>query len=126
MAAVAVVVLVGALSAPPGRTPLDPFGYLLLVVSVVALVAHRVLPVPVLLVTAACLLAYQLRGYPGLITAVPAVGAVYAAVVAGHRLVAAVTVGAGFLGAVASFRPRLSSSPKGRSTCATEVRILIE
>jgi signal transduction histidine kinase len=111
VAAVAVAVLAGALTAPPGRIGLDLFGYLLLAISVGALAARRALPVSVLLTTAACLLAYQLRGYPGLITAVPVVAAVYAAVVAGHRLVAAVTVGAGFLGAVTGDLLRAGGPP---------------
>jgi signal transduction histidine kinase len=95
--AVALVVLAGALTAPPGRTGLDPLGYLLLAVPVAALPFRRRLPVPVLVVTAACLLAYQLRGYPGLIPAVPLVVSVYAAVDAGHRWAAVGTVSAGFL-----------------------------
>jgi signal transduction histidine kinase len=102
LAAVALVVLVGALTAPPGRTGLDPLGYLLLALPVVALSVRRGLPVPVLVVTAACLLAYQIRGYPGLIPAVPVVVAVYTAVDAGHRWTVVATVGAGFLGVALS------------------------
>jgi signal transduction histidine kinase len=111
VAAVAVVVLVGVVTAPPGRIGLDLIGYLLLVVSVGALAFRRRLPVPVLLTTAACLLAYQVRGYPGLITAVPVVVAVYVAVEAGHRVAAAVTLGAGFLGAVAGDLLRTGGPP---------------
>jgi signal transduction histidine kinase len=111
VAAVAVAVLGGALTAPPGRIGLDLFGYLLLGISVTALAARRRLPVPVLLTTAACLLAYQLRGYPGLVTAVPVVVAVYAAVDAGHRLTGAVTVAAGFLAAVAGDLLRAGGPP---------------
>jgi signal transduction histidine kinase len=111
LAAVAVVVVGGALTAPPGRVGLDPIGYLLLVVSVGALAARRRLPVPVLLITAACLLAYQLRGYPGLVTAVPVVIAVYSAVDAGHRITAAVTVLAGFLAVVAGDLVDAGGSP---------------
>jgi signal transduction histidine kinase len=111
VAAVAVVVLGGALTAPPGRIGLDLIGYLLLVVSVGALAARRRRPVPVLLVTAGCLLAYQLRGYPGLVTTVPVVVAVYAAVDAGHRLIAAVTVGAGFLAVVTGDLLRAGGPP---------------
>jgi signal transduction histidine kinase len=56
----------------------------------------------VLVATSACLLAYQLRGYPGVIPAVPVVVAVYVAVLAGHRRVAIATVSAGFLAVVAT------------------------
>jgi signal transduction histidine kinase len=111
VAAVAVVVLGGALTAPPGRVGLDPIGYLLLAVSVGALAVRRRLPVPVLVTTAACLLAYQLRGYPGLVTAVPVVVAVYSAVDVGHRLAAAVTVTAGFLAVVAGDLLRAGGPP---------------
>jgi signal transduction histidine kinase len=98
----ALVVFAGALTAPPSRTALDPLGYALLVLPVAAVALRRRLPVPVLLVTSACLLAYQVRGYPGLIPAVPVVVAVYAAVSAGRRWVAIATVAAGFLGVVAA------------------------
>jgi len=100
--AIALVVFVGALTAPPGRAALDPFGYLLLALPVAAIALRGRLPVTVLLVTSACLLAYQLRGYPGVIPAVPVVVAVYVAVLAGHRRVAIATVTAGFLGVLAS------------------------
>ncbi len=100
--AVALVVLAGALTAPPGRAGLDPVGYLLAVLPVAVLPLRRRFPVPVLVVTAACLLAYQVRGYPGVIPAVPVVVAVYAAVDAGHRWVSVATVSAGFLGVAMS------------------------
>ena len=102
MLAIAIVVFVGALTAPPGRAALDPFGYLLLALPVAAIALRRRLPVTVLVATSACLLAYQLRGYPGVIPAVPVVVAVYVAVLAGHRRVAIATVSAGFLAVVAS------------------------
>jgi signal transduction histidine kinase len=102
MVAVGLVVLVGALTAPPGRAVLDPFGYLLLALSVAALPFRRRLPVPVLLVTAGCLLAYQVRGYPGVIPAVPVVIAVFFAVDAGRRAAAIATVSAGFVGVAVS------------------------
>jgi len=99
---IAIVVFVGALTAPPGRAALDPFGYLLLALPVAAITLRRRLPVAVLVATSACLLAYQLRGYPGVIPAVPVVVAVYVAVLAGHRRVAIATVSAGFLAVVAT------------------------
>jgi signal transduction histidine kinase len=99
---VALVVLAGAVTAPPGRTGLDPLGYLLLALPVAALPLRRRLPVPVLVVTAACLLGYQLRGYPGLIPAVPVVVAVYTAVDAGYRRFCVATVSAGFLAVAVS------------------------
>jgi len=100
--AIAIVVFVGALTAPPGRAALDPFGYLLLALPVAAIALRRRLPVTVLVATSACLLAYQLRGYPGVIPAVPVVVAVYVAVLAGHRRVAIATVSGGFLAVVAT------------------------
>ena len=102
MLAIAITVFVGALTAPPGRAALDPFGYLLLALPVAAIALRRRLPVTVLVATSACLLAYQLRGYPGVIPAVPVVVAVYVAVLAGHRRVAIATVSAGFLAVVAT------------------------
>ena len=102
MLAIAIVVFVGALTAPPGRAALDPFGYLLLALPVAAIALRRRLPVTVLVATSACLLAYQLRGYPGVIPAVPVVVAVYVAVLAGHRRVAIATVSGGFLAVVAT------------------------
>jgi signal transduction histidine kinase len=96
LVAVALVVLAGALTAPPGRTALDPSGYLLLGLPVVAVGFRRRYPGVVLLVTSACLFAYQLRGYPGVIPAVPVVVAVFFAVDAGRRWFAVATVAAGF------------------------------
>jgi signal transduction histidine kinase len=102
LVAIALVVFAGALTAPPGSAALDPLGYLLLALPVAAIAWRDRLPVTVLVVTSACLLAYQIRGYPGVIPAVPVVVAVYVAVLAGHRRVAIATVTAGFLGVLAS------------------------
>ena len=102
MLAIAIVVFVGALTAPPGPAALDPFGYLLLALPVAAIALRRRLPVSVLVATSACLLAYQLHGNPGVIPAVPVVVAVYVAVLAGHRRVAIATVSGGFLAVVAT------------------------
>jgi signal transduction histidine kinase len=105
---VAVVTLLSALSSPPGRTPMDPLGYLLLAAGV-AVLPLRALGgrapaslrrwAPILTVYATCvlMLAYQARAYPGVSAAVPALVAVYAAVLAGHRAHAAVAVAAGFV-----------------------------
>lgn len=97
----AVLVLAGAATAPPGRIPLDPAGYLLLVIAAMALTARRRAPVPVLAVATACLLVYQVRGYPGVIPAVPVLVALYATVKAAHRRVAGVAIGVVLAGGVA-------------------------
>lgn len=97
--------LVGAATAPPGRIPLDGVGYLLLVIGAGAYAAHRRAPDVVLGVTTACLLVYQLRGYPGFSPAVPVLLALYATARAGHRWVAGTAIGiilaVGFVGEVA-------------------------
>jgi signal transduction histidine kinase len=85
--AMAAVVAVGALVAPPSGTRLDALGYALLLVGALSLAARRPAPVAVVLVTTACLLGYYGRGYPGNVAAVPALAAVYTAVRAGHRRV---------------------------------------
>jgi signal transduction histidine kinase len=86
-AALAVVVLLGALIAPPSRNDLDLVGYLLLVAAALSLAVRRRMPVAVLAFTAACGLAYQLGGYPGVIPEFPLLIALFTAVDAGHRLV---------------------------------------
>jgi signal transduction histidine kinase len=98
LVAVALVVLAGALIAPPGRTALDASGYLLLGLPVAAVALRRRYPVVVLIVSSACLLAYQLRGYPGVIPAVPVVVAVFYAVDAGRWRAAVAVVAAGYAG----------------------------
>jgi signal transduction histidine kinase len=98
-------VLAGAATAPPGRIQLDLAGYLLLVVAAIATAARRRTPLLVLGVTTACLLAYQVRGYPGVIPAVPDLVALYATVKAGHHRAAGaaigVTLAGGFAGELA-------------------------
>ncbi|MFY1692194.1 sensor histidine kinase [Plantactinospora sp. WMMB782] len=99
---VAVLVLLGARTAPPGRVALDLGGCLLLLAAAAALAFRHRSPRLVLGVTTACLLGYQLQGYPGVIPAVPVLLALYAAVRAGHRRAALVAVGiilaGGFVG----------------------------
>jgi signal transduction histidine kinase len=84
-AGVAVVALSSAAIAPPGRTALDLPGYLLLLAGPLALVACRRAPVPALCATTACVLAYLLRGYPGVAAALPVMVALVFAVRTGHR-----------------------------------------
>ena len=85
--ALAVIVLGGALIAPPSRNDLDLVGYLLPVAAALSLVVRRRMPIAVLAFTAACGLAYQLGGYPGVIPAFPLLIALFTAVDAGHRLI---------------------------------------
>lgn len=87
-AVVAGSVLIGAVFAPPGRTGLDLFGYLLLLIGPAALVVRRQVPSVVLLITTVCVLGYLLRGYPGVAAAVPVMVALFtAARSGGSRLV---------------------------------------
>ncbi|MCO6005872.1 sensor histidine kinase [Actinoallomurus purpureus] len=85
--AAAGVALIGAAIAPPGRTHLDALGYLLLLAGSFALVVRRRAPVTVLLVTTACVLAYLVRGYPGVAAAEPVMVALFTAMRAGHRFI---------------------------------------
>src|SRR5690242_17030520 len=66
-----VVVLGGVVTAPPGRQPLDPIGYLLPVIAALSTAARRRVPVLVLAVTTICLLVYRVRGYPEAPTTLP-------------------------------------------------------
>jgi signal transduction histidine kinase len=85
--AVAGFVLAGVTIGPPGRTDLDPLGFVLLLAGPAALAACRHAPVPVLLVTTVCVLGYLLRGYPGVVAALPVMVALLIAVRSGHRLI---------------------------------------
>ncbi|GAA4616987.1 histidine kinase [Actinoallomurus liliacearum] len=85
--AVAAIALVGAAIAPHGYTRMDAFGYLLLLTGSFALVVRRRAPVAVLLVTTGCVLAYLVRGYPGVAAAEPVMVALFTAMRAGHRFV---------------------------------------
>ncbi|TVT21080.1 sensor histidine kinase, partial [Amycolatopsis rhizosphaerae] len=91
-AGLAVLVPVGAVTAPPGRTGLDLLGVSLLVLAALVLVLRRAAPLPVLAVTTLCLATYLLRGYPGVVAAVPEMFALHAAVKAGHRPLAGLAV----------------------------------
>ncbi|GIH14411.1 two-component sensor histidine kinase [Rugosimonospora africana] len=81
----ALVVLAGAATAPPGRTELDPIGYVLLELPALVIAARRRAPLAVLGVATACLVAYEVRGYPGVVPAVPVMFALYNVVKAGYR-----------------------------------------
>ncbi|GAA0323716.1 sensor histidine kinase [Actinoallomurus spadix] len=85
--AVAAIALIGAAIAPPGRTGLDAFGYLLLLAGSAALVMRRRAPAAVLMITTTCVLAYLVRGYPGVAAAEPVMVALFTAMRAGHRFV---------------------------------------
>lgn len=82
-------------------TGLRPIDHLLLLVSAVALIAHRRAPRAVLLVTTGCALSYFLRIQPDVTAATPTLVAVYSTVRAGHRLIAGVVATPLLLGAVA-------------------------
>lgn len=76
-----------------GDVPLHVGGYLLLVVGSIALIMRRRFPIPVLIITGACLVAYQVLANPGgipefpvgAVAALPVLIALYTAVRAGHR-----------------------------------------
>jgi signal transduction histidine kinase len=91
----AFAVLVAALAvslvtiAPPAGSDVDPLGYVLVVIGSLALAARRRAPVAVLLVSTGCVLTYQMLGYPGVVAGLPVLVAIYTAVRAGHRLIAA-------------------------------------
>lgn len=101
VAVLVVVVLAGNVIAPPGRVALDLAGYLLLVCPALAVAAVRRVPVLVLVLTTACLLAYLIRGYPGVTATVPVLIAMYATVDAGRRLAAVTAVVVTLAGGVA-------------------------
>jgi signal transduction histidine kinase len=85
---VAAALLVAGLSGHQPSTDLDPLGCALLVAGGLALVGRRRTPVTVLCVTALCALGYQAVGFD--VPFVAYLFAVYAAVRAGHRVVAVV------------------------------------
>jgi signal transduction histidine kinase len=87
------LVFLGAVIAPPGRVGLDVGGYALLVVAAAATAARRAVPVAVLAVTTAAMVAYEIRGYPGVVPALPVLVALFTAVRAGHRWPAGAAVG---------------------------------
>ncbi|MFB9904318.1 sensor histidine kinase [Allokutzneria oryzae] len=83
---VAVFLLVAGLSRQHPSTNLDALGYALSLTGALALAAHRRAPVVVLVVTGLCTLGHQAVGFD--VAAVAYLFAVYAAVRAGHRIVA--------------------------------------
>lgn len=85
---VAVILVITGLSERSLLTSLDLLGYALLATSGLALVARRGAPITVLAVTGLCALGYQAVGFD--VPAVAFLFAVYAAVRAGHRIVAVV------------------------------------
>ncbi|GHB00543.1 sensor histidine kinase [Streptomyces chryseus] len=72
-------------------------GVALIAVGSLALIAHRRAPVPVLVVTAACMLGYAVHTEPVTSAAFPVVAGVHAVTRAGHRA-AAIAVSVVFLG----------------------------
>ncbi|MER6047781.1 sensor histidine kinase [Streptomyces sp. NPDC001793] len=94
--AVTVLVTVGSNAAahnPHGRVPLDPLGHALLLVGALLLLFRHRFPRATASAVAICCAAYFAAGYPyGPIFVTLALGA-YAAIVAGHRVVAWCAVG---------------------------------
>ncbi|MFG3697290.1 sensor histidine kinase [Micromonospora sp. NPDC047620] len=80
---VAAMLLVAGASVAPERTDLSLLGYVLLAVDGLVLAFRRRAPVGVLVVTAACVLAYQALGFE--VPPVALLFAVYAATRSGHR-----------------------------------------
>ncbi|MFE9096668.1 sensor histidine kinase [Streptomyces sp. NPDC007264] len=120
---VAAISLVGSAVAVPDRTGLDLLGHLLVLVGALTLTARHHAPVAVVAATLACLVAYELRGYPGDAAALPVLVAVYTAVLAGHRLVTvALSTGAFVAGTVA---PSLTSSQGQSAREIVEGRFLL-
>ncbi|MFJ7269996.1 sensor histidine kinase [Streptomyces sp. NPDC099050] len=85
---VAAVLLFTSLSEDHVTTNLDLLGYALVVTSGLSLAAGRRTPVPVLVVTALCVVGYNAAGFE--VPAVAYLFAVYATVRSGHRLATAV------------------------------------
>ncbi|MCZ7438750.1 sensor histidine kinase [Micromonospora sp. WMMC241] len=92
VAGLTVLVLASAATGAPGRRSLDLVGALLLVTAAIAVAARRRRPAVTLGVATACLLAYQIPGYPGVAAALPVLVALHAAVTAGRRRAAWVAV----------------------------------
>jgi signal transduction histidine kinase len=82
------VVLADALLASTGTGGLDPLNYVLLLGGTLVLVARRVAPRAVLLLTVIGMVGYSVRAAPDAVVAVPVLIALYTAVSAGHRLLA--------------------------------------
>jgi signal transduction histidine kinase len=89
------VALASAVTAPPGRMPLDVYGVALLAVCGLTMAARQRAPLPVLAVTVATSLAYELLGFPGLAPLTPVLVALFTAASAGFRRPA--LIGAGLM-----------------------------
>lgn len=85
---VTAILLVTELSRTDSTTGFGPLGHVLLVAGGLVLVVHRRAPITVLAVTGVCALGYQALGFD--VPVVAYLVAVYAAVRAGHRIVAVV------------------------------------
>jgi signal transduction histidine kinase len=92
VAGVAVLATSAALTAPAGRTALDPLGYALPLAGALALLARRRAPTVVVVVTTVCVGAFFARGYPGYGVSLPLLVALHTATRAGHRLIVLVPV----------------------------------
>jgi signal transduction histidine kinase len=88
--AIAVLAVVGALSAPDEGSALDQLGYLLLLAAAGTLAVRRRYPVLVLLITSAAMLLYKLGDYPGDAITFPLLLALYTALRMGYRLIAVI------------------------------------
>jgi signal transduction histidine kinase len=97
----ALIQLASAALVGRGISGLDPLAYVLLLGATLSLVARRRAPVAVLLVATACVLGYELRGYPGIVIGLPVLVAVYTAVLAGRWLAALAAATLLILGMVA-------------------------
>jgi signal transduction histidine kinase len=91
-AVLAIVVVAGAATAPPGERAMDFAGYAVLVISAAATAVVTRWPIPVLIVTSVGMLAYAAPGYPGIGPLLPQLFAIYTVVRAGHRLIAGVAI----------------------------------
>ncbi|WP_306205773.1 sensor histidine kinase [Actinoplanes sp. RD1] len=96
-----ILVVAAAVTAPPGRVRLDLVSSFLLVVPALATAVRRRAPLAVLGLATACMLGYQLRGYPGVAPALVVMVALHAAVRARHRWPAGAAAGLVLIGGVA-------------------------
>lgn len=87
-----------------GTTGVDTLGYLLLATAGLVLVLRRRIPLTVLTVVLACMVGYQLRGYPE-VTAVPVFVAVYTAMRAGRRALTVAVTGSALVVATVTADP---------------------
>lgn len=100
-AGLTVLVVVAAVTSPPGRVRLDLLSSVVLVLPALATAARARFPVAVLAVATLGLVVYQVRGYPGVAPALTVMVALFATVRAGHRWAAGVAVAVSLLGGFA-------------------------